>query len=113
MLEQFSFDVLEEDMNAAIQEVEERVSSVKRLDKTDSELSLEVISLEGNRYLIGVSTEGYKILDGLDETSPSAFESLHALLSHVSERYRESFGASLANALSGLDVLQQVHGAAD
>jgi hypothetical protein len=111
MLAQFSLDILEEDMDAAIQEVEERVSSIKKLEKTDAELKLEVVSLESKSYLIGVSTEGYKVLNRQDEDAfPPAFESLHALLSHVSSRYRESFGASLASALSDLDALQQLQG---
>jgi hypothetical protein len=111
MLAQFSLDILEEDMDAAIQEVEERVSSIKKLEKTDAELKLEVVSLESKSYLIGVSTEGYKVLNRQDEDGfPPAFESLHALLSHVSSRYRESFGASLASALSDLDALQQLQG---
>ena len=99
--------ILEEDIDAAIQEVKDRVSCVHKAESDDSDLRLDVTSLEGRTFSISVSTRGYKIVSPVEEyTMHTAFESLHALLSNVSPRYRDAFGASLANALSNLASLQ-------
>ena len=95
--------VLEEDIEAAIRDTKDHVSSVRRVETENSDLQLNVTSLEGDTYIISVSTAGYKLVGNLEcDEARTAFESLHSLLSHVSPRYRDAFSSSLASALANL-----------
>ena len=108
-----SYDLLHADADAALREVNGRVASAKK-KFCGSDLELEITSLEGAKFVISVSTQGYKITGG-DSSSESqpTYESLHTLLSERSPKYRDEFGSSLANALGNLQEFRDFQSTID
>uniref|UniRef100_A0A6T8IGW4 GSKIP domain-containing protein n=1 Tax=Hemiselmis andersenii TaxID=464988 RepID=A0A6T8IGW4_HEMAN len=108
-----------QDVRSSLKECTSKVRSASVEDDGaggDAEVvHVAVTTIEGGRLRVKASEQGYHLLEYSNEDGTSVamrkeedveFESLHALLSHHSKAYRESFAGELGDALSALGALQ-------
>lgn len=95
---------------AVIDDVKEHVQDLRvseRLISTNQVIYLNLITLEGLRFCVELSTAGFAIVGNRhDDTSNAGnverFETPYGLLDFVSPQYRNSFGNALLDKLKEL-----------
>eukprot|EP01135_Chromosphaera_perkinsii_P012363 Nk52_evm1s2646 gene=Nk52_evmTU1s2646 len=98
-----------EELTKSLEEVRFGVESAELRDQkavggdTEAHCSAVVVTLEGKRYDVFLSTYGYKIVGGTDEGSVGkCYETLPTLLNNISPGFLERFHESLAGKLQVL-----------
>ncbi|XP_058463211.1 GSK3-beta interaction protein [Malaya genurostris] len=95
--------------NAVIHDIFNHVKEItlsERLTPTDSAAFINIRTLEGTTVCVLINGEGLRIVsdrfDSIEHEHPDniVFETPYSLLSHISPEYINSFGNSLAEALS-------------
>lgn len=92
----------QEEAKAVINDVKEHVNSIEIAlipESSNSNIYLEVITLEEKKITVELSSMGFCIM-GDEEEEVTYYETPYALLESVSPSYRTSFGSSLSAKLS-------------
>lgn len=97
----------DEEARAVIDDVKNNVQQIcisESLPATDHCIYLNCETLEGNKYTICLSSSGFQIVgkdfnkvDAID--SSVTYETPYAMLTEISESYKQSFGEELKKAL--------------
>lgn len=102
----------EKEANGIIKDVNKHVKEIlisRKFQSTDSDIFLNITILEGTKMCVRVSCEGFEIvgneydsnsLESSEDYFSNIYETPYALLSNISNKYVESFGNDLVNALN-------------
>ncbi|KAJ8676308.1 hypothetical protein QAD02_012095 [Eretmocerus hayati] len=95
---------------SVIDDVKEHVHELRvcsDLSSSNSSIYLNLTTLEGCKFCISLSAEGFGVIGNQHETNDQEpveyFETVYSLLDHLSPQYRDSFGKSLMQRLQMLD----------
>ncbi len=105
-----------EEAEAVIKDVRDHVKDIyiaKNLKSKDSNIFLNVTTVEDNKLTIELSGQGFRVVgaqdhetvDDVEESEIEHFETPYSLLAKVSPGYRQSFGQCLADKLKNLEQM--------
>jgi len=89
-----------------IKDIAAYVTSVtvsEKLPSCSSQIFLNLVTKEGNKYTIALNSEGFKVVgysfDTADIDGETVYETPYSLLDNLSPAYREAFGNHLTDQL--------------
>lgn len=98
-----------QEAEGVINDVKSHVKNIqisKHLQCTNSSIYLNLTIIEGRRYCVQLSSQGFRIVGHEFDTnsldSDVFYETPYSLLNEISEKFQESFANSLQNQLNKL-----------
>jgi len=95
-----------DEARGVIRDIEAYVTSVsvaENIPSTNSQIFLNLLTKENNKYTIALSSEGFKVVgysfDTADIDGETVYETPYSLLDNLSPAYREAFGNDLTTQL--------------